>query len=180
MPAPLLNPGPSVSSSLQPTTLYLTKMPTPPSDSKPQLHASPRSWVLLGVIWVCMLAFITPLPALAQAVGITPVPELAAAFSFWELIKQGGSLGIAAIAGWWALRKDKEAKQTTDARVEDAKAAAEKRVQEAREADARAMATALKSNEQMMALVTSMTNASVKMEAAVEGLTEAVKAFERK
>lgn len=153
-----------------------THMPLPFAEP----HASWRSWTLLAVCWGCMALTLVPVEALAQAIGVAPVPEMAAAFSLWEIVKQGGSLGVAAVCGWWALRKDKEAKEAADARVEDAKANAERRVLEAREADARAMAQATKRGDEMIHMMENMTAATMKMEAAVDRLTHAVEAFQVK
>lgn len=69
-----------------------------------------------------------------------------------ELLRAGGPLAVAVLAGWWALRKDKEAK-------------------EARTAHEAAMQATF---EQMVALTTAQTAAQVKLEGTIAVLKDLV------
>lgn len=85
-------------------------------------HSSLQSRVLVIVCGSVVVGSLLPLRALAQSVGVaTTSPEVAPALGLLEVLRSGGSLGVAAICAWWALRKDTQQQKTQDDRIDDQK-----------------------------------------------------------
>lgn len=95
--------------------------------------------------------------AVASAAG-DGVPMVGLFSDFVNLLKAGGPLALAVLAGWWGFRKDREKNDVQD----------------------RATVAAKASYDQMVTLVAAQTTALVKMEATIGALKDVISAQDRR
>jgi outer membrane protein TolC len=74
-----------------------------------------------------------------------------------EYLKAAGPLGLAVVAGWWGLKKDREKNEATE----------------------KALAAAKAAYDQMVTLVAAQTGAMTKTEAALSALKDVISTLER-